>query len=99
MDTNNSLEIENILNRWFTGFVRKYKKFSPQFRYEYSRAKGVYLVSYDIQIDISSQEYTSLAMDIMAFSDMLQIMYDSSSPLFTEKGELFSLSKGARVVK
>ena len=87
-------DIENELRAWFKEMIRKYKWLIVKF--EWSRDRSVYLVSFSPEDQIAASE--SFNRDALAFADNMNDRYGDDAPLFTDEESLFQLSSDAEVL-
>lgn len=87
-----NLEIENCLKEWCESMLSKFPTIT--IFYEYSEKRNVYLV--DTKVNLCDAEYDDFCIQAMIFEDEMNSRFDIDAPLFTENGELFSLSKDAK---
>ncbi len=90
MNTDN---IRNDITAWGEIITASYP--GLRIRYEYSAARGVFLVSfYTNDID----ELDRFSEDVMKFEDLMEEKYGYDAPLFCDNEELFTLSAEADMI-
>lgn len=81
-------KLESVLREWGDAFTKKYEWLTV--RFEFSKARGNYLVSFYPLSRIENDDKFNL--EVMDFEDKLNQEYGLDAPLFCDEGSLFKLS-------